>query len=350
MKIITVGINHKTSPIELREKFYLSVLERELLIAEFKSDASVMAAIVLSTCNRCEIYATVTDDCQPVELIKKIFRLKHLDMSLELQGMFYCIEDALAVEHLMKVACGLDSLILGEKQILGQIKEAVNLSRQNGLMDKTLNVLTNYVLETGKKARQETLIDFGGVSVSAAAVTMAQNMLGTLEDKSILVIGSGKMGCLALNYLHQKQAKQIYLMNRTPEKAELMAKEFHAESVPFWNMKEVLSRVDVCICSSGAPHYLITKDLVEQVTAKRNVPLVFIDISMPRNIEPSVAGVSGVRLISLDDLDRVIEGNLQKRQEAVLEVQKLINRKKEEFYQAILKIELVGSQQLQLNH
>ncbi len=341
MKILTVGINHKTSPIEIREKFYLTVTEKECLISEFKSDASVMSAIILSTCNRCEIYATVVDECQPLEIINKIFRIKHQPIEVSLQGMFYVLEQDKAVEHFLNVACGLDSLILGEKQILGQIKDAVQLSRSKGMMDKFLNILTNFVLETGKKARQETQIDFGGVSVSAAAVSMAQNILGSLEDKSVLVIGSGKMGCLALNYLHQKKAKQIYLMNRTPEKAEEMAKEYHAQTVPFWNMKEVLANVDVCICSSGAPHHVITKDLVENVVALRKSTLVLIDISMPRNIEPTVSSVVKAKLISLDDLDRVIEGNLQKRQDAVEEVKVLIARKIEEFYRAITKVELL---------
>ena len=346
MKILTIGINHKTTPIELREKFCLSPIERELLISEFKADASIIAAILLFTCNRCEIYATVVDDCNPKYILKKLFRVKHQIFSEHFQNMFYVLQDAAAVEHFMQVACGLDSLILGEKQILGQIKDAVNLSRQNGLMDKVLNVLTNYVLETGKKARQDTLIDFGGVSVSAAAVATAQNLLGSLEDKSVLVVGSGKMGCLALSYLHQKKAKHIYLMNRTEEKAAVMAKEFHAESVPFWNMKEVLTKVDVCICSSGAPHYLITKDLVENVVPLRQNRLICIDISMPRNIEPTVAHVAGAQLISLDDLDRVIEGNLQKRQDSVAHVNALINRKTDEFYRAIAKIETLENKKI----
>ncbi len=344
MKILAVGINHKTSPIEIREKFHLSLLERELLISELKNDPSVAAAIILSTCNRCEIYATAVEDHPSVEIIKKLFRIKHQPQTQDLQKIFYVHEGPKAAEHFLKVACGLDSLILGEKQILGQIKEAVSLSRQNGMMDKILNILTNFVMETGKKARQETHIDFGGVSVSAAAVSMAQNLLGSLEGKSVLVIGSGKMGCLALNYLRQKKAKHIYLMNRTEEKAAVVAQEFQAESVPFWNLKEVLTKVDVCICSSGAPHYLITRDLMENVVKSRNSPLICIDISMPRNIDPQVAQISGVKLISLDDLDRVIEKNVQTRQAAVQDVEQLIARKIEEFYKAILKIRLMDSQ------
>lgn len=346
MKILAIGLNHRTSSIDLREKFYVSPQERELLIAQFKTDAQVMSAVVLSTCNRCEIYANVVDDCEPKHIIKMLFTLKHLPLDDQYVKMFYTLQGPEAVTHFLEVACGLDSLILGEKQILGQIKEAVGVSREKGLMDKTLNILTNYVLETGKKARQDTQIDFGGMSVSAAAVSTAQAMLGSLQDKSVLVVGSGKMGALALNYLHQKKAKKIYLMNRTLENAAALAQEVKAEVVPFWNMKEVLAEVDVCICSSGAPHYLITKDLMENVASARQTPVILIDISMPRNIDPAVAGVSGVTLVELDDLDKVIERTVLTRQDAVKEVAALIIRKREEFYNAMGKIEAMAGQQV----
>ncbi len=337
MKILALGINHKTSPIAMREKFCLTTVEKELLIAQLKNEPSVISAIILSTCNRCEIYVNVVDDCHESVVLNHLFNIKHLSQDANLLNMFYCKEGTDAVDHFLQVACGLDSLILGEKQILGQIKDAVNLSREKGMMDRVLNILTNFVLETGKKARQDTQIDFGGVSVSAAAVSTAQKLLGSLEDKSILVVGSGKMGCMALNYLHQRKAKHIYLMNRTPEKAAAVAAEVKAEFVPFWNMKEVLTQVDVCICSSGAPHYVITKDLVANVVSERKNPLMLIDISMPRNIEPTVADVDGVTLISLDDLDKMIEKTIQKRQDAVADVEALVIRKREEFYKAILK-------------
>ena len=346
MKILAIGFNHRTSPIEMREKFHLSPVEKELLIAQFRTDPSVMSAVILSTCNRCEMYVNVVDDCSPGHIVKALFTLKHQPLDEQYLKMFYMLEGPAAVQHFLEVACGLDSLILGEKQILGQIKEAVGVSREKGLMDKALNILTNYVLETGKKARQDTDIDFGGMSVSAAAVSTAQSLLGSLQDKSVLVVGSGKMGALALNYLHQKKARQIYLMNRTLENAAAVAEEVKAEVVPFWNMKATLSEVDVCICSSGAPHYLITRDLMENVAASRQSPIILIDISMPRNIDPGVADINGVTMIGLDDLDKVIERTMQKRQEAVKEVSELVIRKQQEFYNAMAKIEAMAGKQV----
>ena len=342
MKILAIGINHKTSPIETREKFFLATLERELLLSEFKNDPSVVSAIILSTCNRCEIYANVDDEYQSSEILNKLFSIKHQAQTQDLQKLFYVLEGKEAVSHLLSVACGLDSLILGEKQIIGQIKEAIALSRQNLMMDKTFNILTNFVLETGKKARRETQIDFGGSSVSWASVCMAQNMLGTLQDKTVLILGSGKMGCLAVQQLKNKGVKNIYIMNRTMEKAEELAKQSGGTAVEFFEMAEILPQVDVCITSSSCPHYLIDKDLVENTMLRRaGQKSIFIDISMPRNIDPKVAEVKGACLLTVDDLDRVVQDNIQKRLFAAEQVEKIVSNKVNEYYQAINKIRLL---------
>ncbi|MBF0503567.1 MAG: glutamyl-tRNA reductase [Candidatus Omnitrophica bacterium] len=342
MKILTVGINHKTSAIQTREKFYLSPLEVELFLSEFKSDPSILSAIVLSTCNRCEVYAHVVDEYSPSEILNKLFLLKHQPQTKELQELFYVLQGEQAVVHLLEVACGLDSLILGEKQILGQIREAVELSRKNAMMDKVFNVLTNLVLETGKKARRETQIDFGGSSVSWASVCMAQNIVGSLQDKTVLILGSGKMGSLTLQELGNKGVKNIYIMNRTLEKAEELAKHSPARAVEFLELPRILPQVDVCICSSSCPHYLIEKDLVEKTMQIRGgKKLVCIDISMPRNIAPDVAQVNGVCLLTVDDMDRVVQNNVQKRLGAARQVEQIVSNKVQEFYAVINKIQLI---------
>jgi glutamyl-tRNA reductase len=342
MKILVVGINHKTSTIESREKFFLTTTERELLLSAFKNEPSVFASIILSTCNRCEIYASVGDDFQPHEILKKLFSLKHQSQTHDLQKLFYVLEGREALLHLLRVACGLDSLILGEKQILGQIKEAVLLSRQNAMMDRTFNILTNVVLETAKKARRETRIDFGGSSVSWASVMMAQNVLGSLDGKTVLILGSGKMGGLAVKQLLNKGVKKIYIMSRTVEKAQELAKDRGGTAVPFWEMKEILPQVDVCICSASCTHYLIDRDLIENTMQARNgQKLVCIDISVPRNIDPRVAEVPDVFLVTVDDLDRVVQDNIQKRLSAAQQVEEIILNKVHEFYQVMDKIRLI---------
>jgi len=342
MKILTVGINHKTSPIETREKFFLGELERELLLSELRNDPSVFSSIILSTCNRCEIYAHVDEEYQPQELLEKLFSIKHQTLTHDLQKLFYILEGQAAVTHLLRVACGLDSLILGEKQILGQIREAVLLSRQHLMMDKAFNILTNFVLETGKKARRETQIDFGGSSVAWASVCMAQNILGTLKDKTVLILGSGKMGRLAVEQLINKGVKKIYIMNRTLEKAQELADQSGGIAVGFWEMAEILPQVDVCICSSSCPHYLIDQELVEQtMQARGNQKMVYIDISMPRNIDPKVADLANVCLVTVDDLDRVVQDNIQKRLCAAGQVETIVINKVEEYYEAISKVNLI---------
>ncbi len=344
MKILIVGINHKTSPIETREKFFLTILERELLHSELKNDPSVFSALILSTCNRCEIYASVDDEYLPQGILNKLFTIKRQAQSDELKQLFYILENKQAVAHLFRVACGLDSLVLGEKQILGQIREAVELSRHNQMMDRTFNILTHFVLETGKKARRETQIDFGGSSVSWAAVNMAQSLLGSLQDKTVLILGSGKMGCLAIQQLKNKGVKKIFIMNRTMEKAEEVAQHNGGVAVPFWEMPQVLPQVDVCITSSSCPHPLIDRELVEQTMQLKEVKrLVCIDISMPRNIDPKVADIKDVRLVTVDDLDQVVQGNIQKRSDAAIQVEKIVFNKVQEYYGAIDKIDLIES-------
>ena len=347
MKILTVGINHKTSTIASREKFFLSTTERELLLSIFKNDPSVVSALILSTCNRCEIYAHVDDDYQAQDLLRQLFVMKHQPQTDDLQKLFYMMEGPMAVEHLLRVACGLDSLILGEKQILGQIKEAVALSRQLAMMDKAFNVLSNLVLETAKKARRETHIDFGGSSVSWASVMMAQNILGSLQDKTVLILGSGKMGRLAVEQLNNKGVKKIFIMNRTIEKAQELAQQNGGVAVPFWEMADILPQVDVCICSSSCPHYLIDQELVEKTMQVRaGQKMVFVDISVPRNIDPLVSQVKDACLVTVDDLDRVVQDNIQKRLGAAHQVEKIVISKVEEYYAVINKIRLIEEEKL----
>ncbi|MDE2221478.1 MAG: glutamyl-tRNA reductase [Candidatus Omnitrophica bacterium] len=341
MNILAVGINHKTSSIDIRERFFLQPLERELLVNELLKDPRIIEAFVLSTCNRTEIYANAIED-QPQLLMKALFKIKKVPLSADLAGHFYTLSSRQAIDHLLRVTTGLDSLVVGEKQILGQVKEAFEFSRSKGALSKTFNVLSNLVVQTGKKARHETQIDFGGSSVSWASVMMAQDILGSLQDKAVLILGSGKMGRLAVEQLAKKGVAKIYIMNRTIEKAQELARESGGIAVGIWDIKEILQQVDACICSASCTHHLIEKDLVEAAMAARpSRPLVCIDISMPRNIAPEVAEVGNVRLATVDDLDRIVESNMQKRMSAVALVEGLIDRKIDEFYKTMEKITLI---------
>lgn len=330
-----IGLNHKTAPIEIREKFYLNPSQQELLLLELKNHPLVSEALVLSTCNRIEVYLKrvdeVIDRAFVVDLIAKV---KKISLDVDFNRSLYTYEKNEAIEHLLKVATGLDSLVLGEKQILGQVKTAVKRARELGLLSKYFNMLTQVAIRTGKKAQSDTDISYGGSSISWAAIEMAQQTLGTLEGKSVLVIGAGKMGELALNNLHNRLVAKIYLMNRTGEKAEALAQQYGGVAASFWDIKDILAEVDVCFCSVGAPHYILDQEKISHImTLRQKRPLVLIDISMPRNIDPAVAKVPGVHLSSIDALDGVVQTNMKKRQESIIQVEAIISQKMSEFIQ-----------------
>lgn len=341
MHITAVGISHKTAPIDIREKFYLDEIRRRLLLSELKSDPAVAEAIVLSTCNRTEIYAhTIVPDAAGI-LLRALFKVKSIPFSpspSEQTSHFYAHKDSEAVCHLLRVASGLESVVLGETQILGQVKAAVDLAREEGMLSRVFNIFAAAAIRTGKKVQHETAIGRGGVSVSWAAVSAAEKIFGTLKDRSVLIIGAGKMAGLAAHQLTNKTIGEIYVMNRSQDNADALTDKFGGTRVSFWDMKEILRRVDVCICSAGAPHYLVEKDVVEKAMASRpGKRLVCVDISIPRNIEPAVAQVPHVSLITVDDLGDIVAETVQRRCGALSQVDGIIHQKTEEFYCRIVR-------------
>jgi len=333
--MIIVGLNHKTAPIDVREKFYLNPAQQDLLLLELKNHPLISEAFVLSTCNRTEVYLKRVDQTVNRDfVIELIAKVRKSPVDNQLSHHVYSYEQMDAIEHLLKVATGLDSLVLGEKQILGQLKKSVDRARELGLLSKYFNILSNIAIRTGKKAQTETDVSYGGSSVSWAAIEMAQQTLGTLEGRSVLIIGAGKMGELALSNLHNRSVSKIYLMNRTGEKAEDLAQQYGGVAASFWDIKEILTEVDVCFCSVGAPHYILDQEKIAQImTLRQGRSLVLIDISMPRNIDPAVAKIPGVSLSSIDALDQVVNANMKKRQEAIGQVQEIITHKMAEFNQ-----------------
>jgi glutamyl-tRNA reductase len=338
MNIVVVGISHKTASVETREKFYLKEAEREILLSELKNDAAVAEALVLSTCNRSEIYAHLSEGHSPEHLIRYFLKVKKSKEWPQMQPYFYRFSGREAVCHLFRVTSGLESLVVGEQQILGQVKSAVDLARRQGMLGRPFNILSALAIRAGKKAQHETSIGGGGMSVSWAAVAMAQQYFGSLQDKSVLIIGAGKMGYLAADQIKKKDIGHIYVMNRSSENARRMVDRFSATAVSFWNIKDVLRQVDVCICSAGAPHYLLEKKLVEEVMSlRRDRKLLCLDISIPRNIEPAVSEVNNVSLVTMDDLNGVVAGGMHQRLCAVTAVEAIIEKKVKEYYHKIVK-------------
>ncbi|MCB9757825.1 MAG: glutamyl-tRNA reductase [Candidatus Omnitrophica bacterium] len=339
-KIAVIGINHKRASIEIRERFSLTETEQKLLLSELKNRPDIIEAFVLSTCNRVEIYANLLNSCQdPFFLVQIICQIKKIAFTPQLHDYFYNHTDENAARHLLRVTAGLDSLILGEKQILGQVKMAVALAQEFALFQQPFNILSNIAIRAGKKAQTETDISWGGSSVGWAAVIRAEKILGSLENKTVLVIGAGKMSQLALQQMSSRKIRKLYLMNRTHEKAAPLAQTYNAQCVSLYDLKSVLIEVDLCVSAVAAPHHIIEKDLLESVMEARSQrPLMMIDIAVPRNVAPDAAQVKNLTLCTVDDLDEVIAQTVTKRQSAMLAVENIVENKLMEFYDKMQKI------------
>jgi len=339
--MLIVGLSHKTAPIEIRELFFLNPLQQDLLLSELKNHPQITEALVLSTCNRIEVYLKRIDvSINTAFVVSLIAKIKKINIDFNHSSYIYSYEDQDALNHLLRVACGIESLVLGERQILGQVKHSVERAREFGTLSRYFNILTNLAIRTGKKAQQETEISHGGSSISWAAIEMAKKAAGDLQDKSVLVIGAGKMGEIALNHLHDQGVKKIFLMNRTGEKAENLAVRYNGVAASFWNIKEILSEVDICFCAVGAPHFILDKEKILSIMGMRQGRrLVLIDISMPRNIDPEVKSIENVHLSAIDDLHEVVDNTMKKREGALHQVESIIQQKILEFNEKISKLQ-----------
>lgn len=343
--IVAFGVNHKIAPIDIREQFYLNPIQQELLLAQLKTDPRIAEVFVLSTCNRVEVYLSVLDSTEVLDLmIHLISKIKKTTFHFDPKPFTYVLKHDAAITHLFRVSCGLESLVLGEKQILGQVKAAVEKARECGTLSTVFNIWTHLVIRAGKMAQHETDISFGGSSISWAAIELAQKEWGgSLQDKKVLIIGAGKMGEIALGQLKSRGVGDIYLMNRTGEKAEALAQEYGGVPVSFFDIKDVLTKVDVCFCCSGAPHYILTKDMMENVVqARNNKFLVMLDISMPRNIDPQVNQLPNVKVKAIDDLQEIVQSSLMKRERAIEDVEQIIRQKILEYKEKLSKIDRVN--------
>ncbi len=337
MRIIVVGISHKTAPIEVREQFYLNGLEQDFLLSLMKNQAHVAEAFILSTCNRTEVYAGLIEGHGDGQcLMDALFTAKRKGINDSLRACFYVLWNEQAVEHLFRVACGMDSQVLGEKEILGQVKASFSRASEKAMLGRSFHILSNFTLRTGKKARHETAISIGGSSVSWAAVKMAEDLCGSFRTRNILVIGAGKMGETGLHQMKKRGAERLFVMNRTRRVAEEMAQKFSATAVEFCDIKETLERTDICLCSAGAPHFILEDKTVSKVMARRRErPLLIMDISVPRNVNPAAGAIPNVLLYSIDDLDTVVDANMKLRQSAVAEAEHIIQDELQNFLSRI---------------
>lgn len=314
MDILVVGLNHNTAPIEVREKLAFNGPKLDEGLKALHSLDEVNEAVVLSTCNRVEIYTCVIDAARASEAIKTFISSFHgIDRDL-LEGSLYFHSGAEGVLHAFRVAASLDSMIVGEAQILGQLKESFEFSLERKATGVMLNKLMKKSISVAKRVRTETRIAESAVNISSAAVDLARKIFTHLEEKSVLLLGAGDMAELAAKHLMSGGVKDVTVANRTFETGCALAEQMGGRAVEFDVFPEEMARSDIVICSTGAPEYVVTRDLMHDLMkARKQKPVFIIDISVPRNIDPGINKLENVYLYDVDDLRSVADAGLEER-------------------------------------
>ncbi|OQP01393.1 glutamyl-tRNA reductase [Geobacillus sp. 44C] len=325
MHIVVVGVNYKTAPVEIREKLTFSELELVDAMKQLQQQKSILENVIVSTCNRTEVYAVV-DQLHTGRYYIKSFLANWFHMEIDaLTPYLNIMENEAAVEHLFRVASGLDSMILGETQILGQVKSSYLLAQEHGTIGTIFNQLFKQAVTFAKRAHSETEIGANAVSVSYAAVELAKKIFGDLSSKHVLIIGAGKMGELAAQNLYGSGVGKVTVVNRTLEKAEQLAKKFSGTAKSLCELSCALLEADIVISSTGAKDYIITKEMMVHVEKMRKGrPLFMVDIAVPRDLDPALAELESVFLYDIDDLEGIVQANLEERKKAAEQIERMI--------------------------
>ncbi len=312
MSIQLVGMNHRTAPVKVRERLALSGESASWLAQELTRGQSLEEALVLSTCNRVEFLASGRRNALRGEVFRCI-RKSLNGVPLD-EGAFYDYDERRAVRHVFRVASSLDSMVVGEPQILGQVKDAYQLARDAGTLGGPLGRLVSRAFHVARRVRNETEIGKLAVSVSYVAVELARKIFGDLEGLSVLLIGAGEMAEAAARHLRGAGASHLYVTNRTAASAERLASAFGAEPAPFDRLLALLQRVDIVLTSTGAPGHILSKRTAQGViAARRNKPIFLVDIAVPRDIDPDINDVDNMFVYDIDDLQQVAAANMKHR-------------------------------------
>jgi glutamyl-tRNA reductase len=342
MSIWILGINHKTAPVEVRERVAFDPASMNLVLKDLQELECVSEVVVLSTCNRTEIYCTADDRCP--ERIAQWLHANHDIERADLDASLYALTDDNAVAHTMRVASGLDSLVLGEPQILGQMKSAFAVAQEAGTTGTELGRLFRQTFSIAKRVRTDTAIGQNPVSVAFAAVRMAQHIFADLKNSRALLIGAGETIELVARHLRHAGVEHMTLANRTLARAQNLAQEFHAEAVLLEDIPMVLSQADIVISSTASPLPILGKGMVEKALKKRrHKPMFMVDIAVPRDIEQEVGDLSDVYLYTVDDLRDIIEENVRSREDAAKQAEELIEAGVEHFMRELKALDAVST-------
>lgn len=350
MKILLVGLSHKTAPIEVRERLSFTPAMRRSALTHFGSIHSqahvpeVHEGVILSTCNRMEIYAMVGDP-QSATAILIDFLSRSCGIAPEaFVDHLYIYEDEEAVHHLLRVAAGLESMILGEPQILGQVTEAYEAALAQEAAGTVLSALFRAAIHTGKRARTETGIGVNSTSVSSVAAGLVDQLLGDLSQRGLLLIGAGEMGAIAVRALMKRGVTEIVVANRTYKNAVQLAKAWDGEAISFQQLPSALAETDIIISSTSAPHPILNRSLLESAMAKRpERPLFVIDIAVPRDVDPDVTLIPNIYLHDIDDLQNQADENVSEREAEIPRVEMIVAEEAEQFLEWFASLEATST-------
>jgi glutamyl-tRNA reductase len=325
MKLLVTGVSHKTAPVEIRECLAFPEPTLAGALQRLKSYEGVAEAMILSTCNRVEITLTADDRYDPQGIVDSFLAETRAVSPERLGPHLYRRQGKEAIHHLFRVAASLDSMVVGEPQILGQLKSAYAAAKGEGVLCGWLEGVVSRAFSVAKRVRSETGIGQMAVSVSYAAVELARKIFGSLSNRTVMIAGAGKMSELAARHLRRSGASHVFVTNRTHERAIEMAKLFQGTPVEYSRFVSMLPEVDILIASSGAPHYILRKEDMQRVrAARRNKPMFLIDIAVPRNLEPSINDLDNVFLYDIDDLQEVVNANLRERMKEADRAEELV--------------------------
>ena len=334
MHIIAVGVNYKTAPVEIREKLSFNEAELAQAMEALKNKKSILENVIISTCNRTEIYV-IGDQLHTSRYYVKEFLSEWFGIDKEeFSKYLFFYEGDGAVEHLFQVTCGLNSMVLGETQILGQVRSSYMLAQEQQTIGTVSNHLFKQALTLAKKAHAETEINTNAVSVSYAAVELAKKIFGSLKGKNVLILGAGKMGELAIQNLHSNGADSVTVINRTFEKAANLADRFNGTPKKLEELQCALVEADILITSTGAKDFVVTQEMMSAVNkVRKGRPIFMVDIAVPRDLDPALAELENVFLYDIDDLEDIVQANLEERKLAAEKIELMVEAEIVEFNQ-----------------
>ncbi|MBO1365358.1 glutamyl-tRNA reductase [Vibrio cholerae] len=342
MSLLAIGINHNTASVELREKVAFGPEKLSLALNQLSTSSHVKGGVILSTCNRTEIYCDVRAASKN-KVIEWLSQFHQVSLD-ELKPSLYVHEEQAAIRHLMRVACGLDSLVLGEPQILGQVKQAYAEARESHSVNPATEKLFQKAFSVAKRVRTETEIGGSAVSVAYAACTLAKHIFESLADATVLLVGAGETIELVAKHLAGHHCKRMIVANRTRERALSLAQQFGADVIALNEIPDYLAQADIVISSTASPLPIIGKGMVESaLKARRHQPMLLVDIAVPRDIEPQVGKLNDAYLYSVDDLQSIVDSNIEQRKVEAIQAEAIVSEESATFMSWMRSLQAVDS-------